>query len=318
MWKKGSRSLKKGLQALQRLSTKKVEQPADEKYKNFIVPKLKKQFPETKEQDLETEWLSFVYDTLYLRDYMPLKNELLSKDNPQGKTWNVKLILTQLTNVPKPFKIFGKVATHLGLCDFPYGFVHTALQIGPYILDWNDSSLVIPYPLAGNEDALFAIDLEWLPDSTSVDLVMLTNLAICSIEWMTTRTYDIKDCNCQHFVDALLQVLDIELNFNGEAKNFMEKIQKAVDPSFRFKYKDQEFGNHQALDTFLAQIDVPSLDLEDQKLLKAYDRAFWLRYYAIKSEKTNLTEIDIKKYKSDSVCYFGDPSTTGTFVGPTV
>lgn len=56
-------------------------------------------------------------------------------------SYNVKLIATALILKEKDGKFknfFGKMT---GI--FPYGTVHTAVQIGGLILEWNNSSLVV-------------------------------------------------------------------------------------------------------------------------------------------------------------------------------
>jgi len=54
---------------------------------------------------------------------------------------------------------------------------------------------------------------------------------------------------------------------------------------------------------------------EDFRLLKAYDRVFWLRYNHVTNSETIELELKktlIQRFHSANVCFFTDPSLTPT------
>lgn len=135
--------------------------------------------------------------------------------------------------------------------------------------------------------------------------------------------------NCQDFVKEIADRLNINLDPNsGSLRHFIEKIRKKGEYKLSFKVpekmKNKEmypklfeflsqkkyvFDSHRDLDSFVNGLYEANtawkVDFDEEyNLLKAFDRAFWLRYF--KSP-------DNEKYKPFN-CAFEDPRQTKSFV----
>lgn len=166
-------------------------------------------------------------------------------------------------------------------------------------------------------------------------------LATLITEWNATKSYSLTSCNCQHFVDAVLHKLGLEKVFDGiigsPERNllilgqYFDSIQSSSDFHFNFEYRTdsgvQTFRTHEELDQFCW--DLEAKEAEEGKvpkdhwaLLKAFDRAFWLRKRALdahsfwdKGEEMQQQATLYEPLEGDK-CYFGDPEDTGTIISP--
>eukprot|EP01027_Heterolobosea_sp_BB2_P018448 GEZU01025983.1.p1 GENE.GEZU01025983.1~~GEZU01025983.1.p1 ORF type:complete len:222 (-),score=54.64 GEZU01025983.1:77-742(-) len=217
---------------------------------------------------------------------------------------------------------------------------HTALIIGPWYLEWTDSSLVIPRRI-GSRMAFIAADLHELASRNDfADLA--DTIADVVVDWNVNYLYknislssnhpDKKVGNCQDFVEAMLKALNINFDFNsGALGNFISDIRQygncemkfkpSVDFKKRFQIfeKSMTFDSHAELDTFVDDIMsvCPNflLDFKDEyTLLKAFDRAYWLRHMkkASVSQFKPLSKTN-SAGESQCCCPFGDPRDTTSF-----
>lgn len=151
---------------------------------------------------------------------------------------------------------------------------------------------------------------------------ILKKLSRVVTDWNANKTYSVINCNCQHFVDHLLEELGMKNPFHPKMSKitFLEDITKKLiliketflksiqtDPqNIQYKYTDSSneeivFHTHEELDNYCSE---RSLNDEDTQLLKAFDRMFWFKYYALVKKGSDLNEL--KPY-IDRNCPFGNP-----------
>jgi len=217
----------------------------------------------------------------------------------QSKTWKIRVIITTLETNSFFLKIGGMIK------NFEYGTAHAAVLCGPFILSWDDSSLSIPSRSAEEFDGGKSIASI---DSGEYDMeknFIIKTLSRVVTDWNANKTYSVINCNCQHFVDHLLEELGMKNPFHPKMKTFLKSIQ--TDPqNIQYKYTDSSneeivFHTHEELDNYCFE---RSLNDEDRQLLKAFDRMFWFKYYALVKKDSDLNEL--KPY-IDRNCPFGNP-----------
>jgi len=245
--------------------------------------------------------------------------EAPSKDGEQKKDWwRVKLILTSMSLSPLA-KILGRFAHETGFNKWKYGMVHAALQIGPVVLEWNRNSLCIPCDINNyGENALIAIDVvDGLKDK-KLQLDAVQKVCDVIVDWNIKQTYDVVNKNCQHFVDELLKSLGFSSVFTGLIGQFFQHLQSCNSfENFEFRFPPKPnghlFNSHEELDEYV--LANHNLDAEAMQLLKAYDRVFWFRFYAIRAVQ-NKTPDELRQIQfyqpCANGCPFHDPKETGT------
>lgn len=219
-----------------------------------------------------------------------------------------------------------------------FGLFHSALIVGPWYLEWNDSCLVVPSMtifeyfdvltfLQGkcySGAAVLAADVEkyFKGPQVSIALDRISNV-IC--EWNANYQYSQQKHNCQLFVDELCKALDISLNFNGALGNFLQQLRKTgqcelaytLTPELQKNLGTQEsvkqFKTHKELDEFVTMVrekmptyfEMDPVGKDDNILLKSYDRAFWLRHF--KNKKA-------EEYAPAHNCPFNNPTVSGSII----
>lgn len=246
-----------------------------------------------------------------------------------------------------------------------FGLFHSSVVVGPWYFSWSDIEVIVPKRI-GTKNAFLAFDCtpgEWAINKLSLEEIK-EKLCETLIKWNCAYSYAMKSKegtygNCQDFVIDLCKNLGVDIHKTlntGAFAHFMNKIRKygtfkmEFNPSeefidyYKFEHnKDlQKFNNgkgrykivfesHKELDRlwrYCQETDPfqdPSLDTEVQ-LLKAFDRAFWLRHLKDRknpmyqplelSDIQNLEEIEQHKKhnRGKCLCGFGDPTITKTFL----
>eukprot|EP01119_Soliformovum_irregulare_P013850 TRINITY_DN3726_c0_g1_i1.p1 TRINITY_DN3726_c0_g1~~TRINITY_DN3726_c0_g1_i1.p1 ORF type:complete len:315 (-),score=47.22 TRINITY_DN3726_c0_g1_i1:80-1024(-) len=267
---------------------------------------------------------------IYFTDF----NDILREKAPILK---VKLIISAIgMRLPKQ-PIMNRLGKITGIAQF--GAVHTALQIGLVVIEWDLSGLVYITPSYEYDSfkALAVLDLDTISfDATKTKIPDLCQLIA---RWNGTKTYD-KMANCQTFTERILEVIGLDCHpFNDQSKikkfiNSLDHLDRKEVP-FTYQYgKDTvTFHSHTELDEFCRKHEQELADGahdQDKRLLKAFDRVYWLRYFAA----TRLFEGDsafsvkddlLKKFDCLQVaenadgstcgCPFNDPSLT-SLLGP--
>ncbi|KAF0972599.1 hypothetical protein FDP41_008848 [Naegleria fowleri] len=202
-----------------------------------------------------------------------------------------------------------------------FGLFHSALVVGPWYLEWNDSSLIVPRKCYSGAAVLAAdVDRSFKGPQVGEALEKISNI-ICN--WNANMMYSQQKANCQHFVDEICLALGIELKFKGALGDYCEKLRtfgscelnysipKELKEKCEFTKETWKFTSHSQLDDFVHTIcKKDPLYFEkrqdDWSLLKSFDRAFWLRYY--KNKKSD----DFKPCSNG--CPFSDPATSGSIM----
>jgi len=149
--------------------------------------------------------------------------------------------------------------------------------------------------------------------------------------WNGTYMYNEYTNNCQLFSEEILRAMEIENVFSGKIKKFLDSISTADTTDLVFKHKfdndpkEYEFRTHTDLDEVCQSKSTLLMNpqSEDYRLLKAYDRVFWLRYHGVSVSKNLANNKDLQKgllnkFKSASTCFFGDPSGGNTHYAKSV
>eukprot|EP00761_Pharyngomonas_kirbyi_P006787 gb/GECH01006795.1/.p1 GENE.gb/GECH01006795.1/~~gb/GECH01006795.1/.p1 ORF type:complete len:424 (+),score=111.40 gb/GECH01006795.1/:1-1272(+) len=229
-----------------------------------------------------------------------------------------------------------------------FGMFHSAVVIGPWYIEWNNSSLCIPRKCYSSA-AIIAADMIMPGKQNTVNLNdAIETLSEVITKWNVHYTYDQSKNNCQTFVDEIASALGFDLSqFQGPLATFLtnlrEKgqcdIQFPVNPEMReyFGIKESavKFDSHKELDEFVLKLMEKEKMLETKypdhwMLLKSFDRAFWLRHFrnpnndgfkplekCIEGEENSDTDSDELSDIDDDdsqtqKCPFNDPNTTAS------
>eukprot|EP01080_Neovahlkampfia_damariscottae_P009178 gene9178-1266_t len=249
------------------------------------------------------------------------------------KQVKVKLVIAEVshTSAGKTFrKLISPVLSKFDVIP-EFGMFHSALMIGPWMIDWNDSGICIPRKCV-SQAALISADIDTIGSEHRLDEVV-DALADVICDWNAHVIYkdqskrEKNEGNCQDFVNAILEKLDVKIELEGPLGSFLKKlrnegkckIQFEMDSQFRdyfgIKEKTKEFKTHQELDSFVNEL--VELDVDFQKnykdhwaLLKSFDRAFWLKHFKFKNDEKFNPEMD----GDEENCPFGDPHESGSIV----
>jgi hypothetical protein len=269
-----------------------------------------------------------------------LRTSYLSTETiPDSTVIYVKLVITEImhSDFGKQFrKLISPFVSNIPLLKQEFGMFHSALIIGPWYLEWTDSSLCIPRTTQSSM-ALISSDIEALSVCKEKLGVVANNLAAIIAEWNTNYTYSSltgkgsakKYGNCQDFVDYILAKLGLSINYEGAMGDFLRKMQTfgtcAIEFSpteaFRSKFKlsqaKYQFSTHSQLDQFVQQLlfydDQLSINHSSEwQLLKSFDRAFWLRHFKNKLASQFAPWQRFSSSKCD--CPFKDPLETKSYL----
>jgi hypothetical protein len=253
----------------------------------------------------------------------------------------IKLVMAEVNENPV-FKTLRSLTSPI-LTSFhlnaQFGYFHTALIVGPYYLEWNSSSLCVPRTCY-SKAAILCLDIgSGLGIGNSQQVIK--KLATRIVEWNTTKTYSLKN-NCQHFVEDLLGILDInvydQFQKNGRIHQLLSQIKNKGKADFKYypsnelkellklEKNDMKFETHADLDKFVISIaklitgdeflDIRDPNVkkspyfEDLVILKSMDRSFWLRHFGMKDQPSLEFEPLTRRNKSNVKvcnCPFGDP-----------
>jgi hypothetical protein len=189
------------------------------------------------------------------------------------------------------------------------GLFHTALLIGPWFIEWNDSALCIPRKCS-SKSAFLTIDIGEIKSLESLEVVRdkLSDVIVywnSNIEYATFGKKSSKSGNCQEFIESILSALNLNLNYEGAVGDFLQNIKKfgsskliftmndEFRKNFNIKEKSIEFKTHTQLDQFVKNLDHKDEYLEssypdEYALLKSFDRAFWLKHHKITQDSLQL------------------------------
>jgi len=195
-----------------------------------------------------------------------------------------------------------------------------AIQIGPIILEWNDSSILIPCEALEWDSGEFILALD-MKTITPKDFFTKYADPVSEViaNWNGTYMYNEYTNNCQLFSEKILKAMEIENVFSAQIQKLLNSISTVDIRELVFTHKfdddprEYEIKNHSELDE-LCHNKNPTTGSKDYELLKAYDRVFWLRYIGVAVGENFTNDRDLpkellmkkQKFKSASNCFFGD------------
>ena len=185
----------------------------------------------------------------------------------------LKVILTPLSRGGRIVSRFAQ------LLEAQFGPLHAALQVGDVILEWNDSSLVMPH-FCNPQDQLLQSDVQGLSQwhnftsaqygkvreavitsdyTKQIELVyhvtaekhrQIEALVDVIIKYNTTYYYNLVDRNCQHFVADALKALGVEepTQFTGGLRNYFKALKDGRSDSMYAR-----FASHAELDGYVKE-----------------------------------------------------------------
>lgn len=242
----------------------------------------------------------------------------LSEDKKLKNPINIKLVVTDIFNSDVEKNIRSLVSPFLRKINkLPrYGMFHTAVIIGPWMIDWTDSSLIIPRRVMSKK-ALIVIDVGKIKSMDELDHC-LDKVSSLIVKWNSEYKYSSKredGClsgNCQHFVDEILDCIGVDVNIEKITSDFIRRMCDNGYPEFKFEPNEKfrvkfgikgitRFKTHEELDKFFnvllynGKCDITAFENEypgEYNLLKSFDNAFWLRYnyHKHKNDETNIVE----------------------------
>lgn len=178
-----------------------------------------------------------------------------------------------------PLRSSSESPTFMHLLEMEFGPLHAALQIGDVILEWNDSSLVVPH-FCQHDDPLLKADTQqftewvdftlnqrsrmknpekWLESKGQIELVMVKKIHDPIIEalvklivnYNSYHWYKLINHNCQHFVLDAFKVLQVNkpaFHFTGGLSKHLKTVKSGKSPSVPVQYK-----NHAELDLYVKE-----------------------------------------------------------------
>ena len=229
----------------------------------------------------------------------------------------LKLVITELSDT-MGHRIQRSVASKLGQVNQEWGYFHTSLVFGPFYLEWTQNSIVTIRSRSSSK-AVFVNDVHVFKTQESIDNAF-KELASIICKWNGEMTYSSDKCNCQHFVSEVMRVLGVENKSTGSIKYYLEKLKNEgackmeinlSEPLKKeFGCKTMKFKTHHEIDTFYveAQRRLPTYFLSpegvsDEMLLKAFDRAFWLRH-ASSQKKDDDSCLPLRDEEGECQCPF--------------
>ncbi|CAB4479704.1 hypothetical protein RhiirA1_534079 [Rhizophagus irregularis] len=260
------------------------------------------------------------------QDELNLTRGLLRKSDK----FNVYLFISKLSDNRSDSPFLRFLAN--SLFKNKYGMFHVGLEIDGIILEWGtgDAGPHLIYPRV-NTDRLYEkiayirvsyfsqefnpttftrnnvsniiLDVmkKYLFFDPKIGVVPSKQLQIIAqkcVSWNKDFHYSPLSRNCQHFIDEMLEALDLKFNPEGEFEKFLDRIVKYTDD--RFLFQEREFFSRQDLDQFADQNWVKISNVWDKRLLICYSDMMNNMYENNHDEKwgpmKNKLEWDVREY----------------------
>eukprot|EP01080_Neovahlkampfia_damariscottae_P005920 gene5920-9750_t len=239
------------------------------------------------------------------------------------KNLKIKIVILQkdkkLTQSQNMRELLSPILSKFQFQSNSYTF-RSALMIGPWLFEWDESELCIPRKCISSA-AVMSADIDSVHELTNVREI-IDYLANEIEYWNTKMTYSENvesdkniSGNSQDFVESLLESINVKLSLPISIKNFLEEIKKHGSTKLNFQYSPQfkqkfdlkgtsmTFNTHKELDKFMHSIYEKDAEAmfnfkSEFQFLKSFDRAFWMKHYHIQSE-IEKTERKLKKCKEE-------------------
>ncbi|KAF0981898.1 hypothetical protein FDP41_011759 [Naegleria fowleri] len=272
--------------------------------------------------------------------------------HPSKLNLKIKLVITEMST-STAHRILRKLGSSVGaLKDQQFGMYHSALIIGEFYVEFCDSSIATVRKKSSSK-AVFVVDIHTYKDQEEINNAFkVISEVIC--EWNGTKMYDNRKANCQHFALDILNRLQLAEPFfdkiSGSVKRYLDRLRNdgvcemnyTVDEKKRkiilnskiaskelkdlVKQKgDISFPSHRLLDEFVYVIEKEAgimyfdqniQEQTDHMLLKAFDRAFWLRNEASSHNKDLTKPLDNERGEPN--CPFSQVDKNGKLIDHTI
>lgn len=180
----------------------------------------------------------------------------------------IKLVITE-TEGPKLVKsLISPFLSSINIPSLQFGWFHSALVLGPWYLEWNDSSLCIPRT-CHSKFAVVCLDIGSDIGHGNVDeTIKKVSKVIC--KWNTSKTYNYLNSNCQNFIEDVLSSLNINLTQvfqkDGKINQLLTQIKNKGRGEYQYHISPDikkplditkdvlYFDDHKQLDIFLRKL----------------------------------------------------------------
>lgn len=212
-----------------------------------------------------------------------------------------------MSNILSPFGTMVKSRTS--------GKYHFAVAVGPWLIEWDEVSLIIPKKAYFNA-TFFIVETGFHIGNLDCDYAMSQLIGFSKL-WNSTRLYSESTCNSWHMVKELFMALTGKTPTGPNADMFQQKgyIDGMVVkvPKTLGLTEFAKFDTHRDLEKFIATLENKGLmkDLKKTQselsfMLSAYDRLFWLKYF----KDASLSEVYDEKIGENKHCHVGDEFIT--------
>lgn len=238
-----------------------------------------------------------------------------SRAQERGEERFTKLCDLPLKLILTPLCVGGRVISKFAsLLEMQFGPLHAALQVGDVILEWNDSSLVVPH-FAEHDDQLMKTDVRHLTDWVNftsgevprvreaiqsldyrkqIELIykvtaekqrLIDNLVDVIVTYNQQYYYDIIRRNCQHFVTDALRALGVTepIEFTGGLGEYFRALKQGRSKALHAKFTD-----HVHLDNYVREKEQSGEISQLTKHDLEYLLAQYFRYHL--EQKTRLQQ----------------------------
>ncbi|EFC43428.1 predicted protein [Naegleria gruberi] len=262
----------------------------------------------------------------------------------EQNTVKVKIVISEIakTKGKKAFRrMLSPVLSKLDMLP-ELGMFHSALQIGPWLIEWNNSAICVPRKCVSSA-AMLSADIEQLQTNEDVRNVV-EKLSKVIVKWNTSMSYKERDTepgksgNCQDFVDDVLVSIGLSRDSlsQGPLGEFLKKLKTKGQSDLVFKMNEQfrkafnfaenkkKFTTHRDLDEFVKGLLTIDPDFEknyryEWLFLKSMDRAFWLKHIKFEEMEEYKPASREAVDEDDEVilitdCPFKDPRDTYSFI----
>lgn len=211
------------------------------------------------------------------------------------KPLTIKLLLTNLPDdgLSTLAHLAKRIKKTVAQSFTPYGLNHAAMQLGPYIIDWNESGLIIPrWMSSANSMLLIPVRDD---EQASIRFNVLPKICKKIVEWNSQWKYtnltfnpSKKLSNCQDFVVKMLEFLNIQPNWkkDGFIDTYINKIKEgAIGDEMKLwdvtdGGKQVVFPDHDSLADWWHGRSFENRDPELVVLVKCIERVFQMRFAA--------------------------------------
>lgn len=216
--------------------------------------------------EVQTDTIKDLFPDDY-KEWIELSNVEKQKYKPL-EDLRIKLVITETTGPKLVKSLVSPFLCSINIPSLQFGWFHSALVLGPWYLEWNDSSLCIPRT-CHSKFAVVCLDLGSDIGHGNVDET-ISNVSKVICKWNTTKSYNSLSSNCQNFIEDVLACLNINLHqvFQKEGKinqllqqiknkgkgDFLYQISPELKKSLEITKDVLYFDDHQHLDLFLQRL----------------------------------------------------------------